>query len=57
MNMGSAGISQSASNQSLHSQNNLNDSMVTGLPPTSLMQNQMSNGMLSEKYYIKDETV
>ncbi|KAK6479434.1 calcium-responsive transactivator-like isoform X1 [Huso huso] len=44
MNMGSAGISQSASNQSLHSQNNLNDSMVTGLPPTSLMQNQMSNG-------------
>ncbi|XP_041112652.1 calcium-responsive transactivator-like isoform X1 [Polyodon spathula] len=44
MNMGPGGISQSASNQSLHSQNNLNDSMATGLPPTSLMQNQMSNG-------------
>ncbi|XP_050960937.1 calcium-responsive transactivator-like isoform X3 [Labeo rohita] len=30
--------------QSLHSQTNMNDSMGTGLPPTSLMQSQMSNG-------------
>ncbi|XP_016331991.1 calcium-responsive transactivator, partial [Sinocyclocheilus anshuiensis] len=30
--------------QSLHSQTNMNNSMGTGLPPTSLMQSQMSNG-------------
>ncbi|XP_066558607.1 calcium-responsive transactivator isoform X3 [Amia ocellicauda] len=44
MNMGPGGINQSGSSQSLHSQSNLNDSMATGLPPTSLMQSQMSNG-------------
>uniref|UniRef100_A0A8C2CF04 SS18L1 subunit of BAF chromatin remodeling complex n=1 Tax=Cyprinus carpio TaxID=7962 RepID=A0A8C2CF04_CYPCA len=30
--------------QSLHSRTNMNDSMGTGLPPTLLMQSQMSNG-------------
>ncbi|XP_043092800.1 calcium-responsive transactivator-like isoform X2 [Puntigrus tetrazona] len=30
--------------QSLHAQANMNDNMATGLPPTSLMQSQMSNG-------------
>ncbi|KAG5838413.1 calcium-responsive transactivator-like isoform X1 [Anguilla rostrata] len=44
INMGPGGMGQSGSSQSLHSQSNLNDSMATGLPPTSLMQSQMSNG-------------
>ncbi|XP_036389329.1 calcium-responsive transactivator-like isoform X3 [Megalops cyprinoides] len=44
MNMGPGGMGQSGSSQSLHSQSNLNDSMSTGMPPTSLMQSQMSNG-------------
>ncbi|KAF4795782.1 Calcium-responsive transactivator [Turdus rufiventris] len=37
-------MSQSASNQSLHSQSNLSDAIGTGLPPSSLMQSQISNG-------------
>ncbi|XP_061115222.1 calcium-responsive transactivator-like isoform X3 [Conger conger] len=44
INMGPGGMGQSGSSQALHSQSNLNDSMTTGLPPTSLMQSQMSNG-------------
>ncbi|XP_030625330.1 calcium-responsive transactivator-like isoform X2 [Chanos chanos] len=44
MNMGGGGgIAQSGGGQSLHSQSNLNDSMTSGLPPTSLMQSQMSH--------------
>lgn len=37
-------MSQGGGGQSLHSQTNMNDSMGTGLPPTSLMQSQMNNG-------------
>ncbi|KAL6483222.1 hypothetical protein MHYP_G00080940 [Metynnis hypsauchen] len=42
MSMGPGGIVPSGG-QSLHSQSNLNDSMGSGLPPTSLMQSQLSN--------------
>ncbi|KAI1233492.1 Calcium-responsive transactivator, partial [Lamprotornis superbus] len=44
INLGPGGMSQSASNQSLHSQSNLSDAIGTGLPPSSLMQSQISNG-------------
>ncbi|XP_072552244.1 calcium-responsive transactivator-like isoform X1 [Salminus brasiliensis] len=43
MSMGPGGIGPSGG-QSLHSQTNLNDSMGSGMPPTSLMQSQLSNG-------------
>ncbi|ROL52718.1 Calcium-responsive transactivator [Anabarilius grahami] len=42
--LGPGGMSQGGGGQSLHSQTNMNDSMGTGLPPTSLMQSQMNNG-------------
>uniref|UniRef100_A0A3B1JII0 SS18L1 subunit of BAF chromatin remodeling complex n=1 Tax=Astyanax mexicanus TaxID=7994 RepID=A0A3B1JII0_ASTMX len=42
MNLGPGGIGPSGG-QSLHSQSNLNDSMGSGMPPTSLMQSQLSN--------------
>ncbi|XP_019907589.1 calcium-responsive transactivator isoform X2 [Esox lucius] len=42
--MGSAGMGQSGGSGPLHSQSNLNDAMTPGLPPTSMMQSQMSNG-------------
>lgn len=38
--MGPGGMGQSGG----HVQSNLNDSMAPGLPPTSMMQSQMSNG-------------
>ncbi|XP_010894979.1 calcium-responsive transactivator isoform X5 [Esox lucius] len=41
--MGSAGMGQSGGSGPLHSQSNLNDAMTPGLPPTSMMQSQMSN--------------
>ncbi|KAJ8391898.1 hypothetical protein AAFF_G00083690 [Aldrovandia affinis] len=44
INMGPGGIGQSGSSQSLHTQGNMNDTMATSLPPTSLMQGQISNG-------------
>ncbi|KAF7248621.1 Calcium-responsive transactivator [Varanus komodoensis] len=44
MTLGPGGMNQSASNQSLHSQSNLSDAIGTGLPPSSLMQSQISNG-------------
>ncbi|KAF2978338.1 hypothetical protein EK904_004370, partial [Melospiza melodia maxima] len=44
INLGPGGMSQSASNQSLHSQSNLSDAIGSGLPPSSLMQSQISNG-------------
>ncbi|XP_053103887.1 calcium-responsive transactivator isoform X3 [Hemicordylus capensis] len=44
MNLGPGGMNQSASSQSLHSQSNLSDAIGTGLPPSSLMQSQISNG-------------
>ncbi|PKU38054.1 hypothetical protein llap_11644 [Limosa lapponica baueri] len=44
INLGPGGMTQSASNQSLHSQSNLSDAIGTGLPPSSLMQSQISNG-------------
>ncbi|NXS45182.1 CREST protein, partial [Balaeniceps rex] len=46
INLGPGGMTQSASNQSLHSQSNLSDAIGTGLPPSSLMQSQISNGEL-----------
>ncbi|KAG2461610.1 MTG2 GTPase, partial [Polypterus senegalus] len=42
--MGPGGLNPSGPSQTLHSQNNLNDSMASGLPSTSLMQSQMTNG-------------
>lgn len=44
MNLGPGGMTQTASSQSLHSQSNLSDAIGTGLPPSSLMQSQISNG-------------
>ncbi|KAJ8360839.1 hypothetical protein SKAU_G00173640 [Synaphobranchus kaupii] len=44
INMGPGGMGQSGSGQSLHTQGNLNDTIAASLPPTSLMQGQMSNG-------------
>ncbi|XP_074776120.1 calcium-responsive transactivator isoform X2 [Athene noctua] len=44
INLGPGAMTQSASNQSLHSQSNLSDAIGTGLPPSSLMQSQISNG-------------
>ncbi|XP_039591537.1 calcium-responsive transactivator-like isoform X1 [Polypterus senegalus] len=44
INMGPGGLNPSGPSQTLHSQNNLNDSMASGLPSTSLMQSQMTNG-------------
>ncbi|XP_028848482.1 calcium-responsive transactivator-like isoform X3 [Denticeps clupeoides] len=44
MSVGPGGMGQSAGGQALHSQSNLNDNMASGLPPNSLMPNQMSNG-------------
>ncbi|XP_041702606.1 calcium-responsive transactivator isoform X5 [Coregonus clupeaformis] len=41
--MGPGGIGQSGGSGPLHSQSNLNDTMAPGLPPTSMMQSQMSN--------------
>ncbi|KAL1021469.1 hypothetical protein UPYG_G00013720 [Umbra pygmaea] len=43
-NMGPGGMVQSGGSGPLHSQGNLNDPMTPGLPPTSMMQSQMSNG-------------
>lgn len=40
MSMGPAGMGQSGG----HAPSNLNDNMAPGLPPTSMMQSQMSNG-------------
>ncbi|XP_067303095.1 calcium-responsive transactivator-like isoform X3 [Pseudorasbora parva] len=43
INIGPGGMIQGGGGQSLHPQTNMNDSMGTGLPPTSLMQSQMNN--------------
>ncbi|XP_038659467.1 calcium-responsive transactivator-like isoform X3 [Scyliorhinus canicula] len=44
LSMGPGGMNLSGSNQALHSQNVPNDTMGGGIPPSSLMQSQMSNG-------------
>ncbi|XP_062897274.1 calcium-responsive transactivator-like isoform X2 [Mobula hypostoma] len=44
MSMGPGGMNLSGSNQALHSQNVANDTMGGGIPPSPLMQSQMSNG-------------
>ena len=49
MGMGPAGMVQGGGS-ALHSQSNLNDNMTSGLPSTSMMQSQMSNG---ETYSIR----
>ncbi|XP_029519838.1 calcium-responsive transactivator-like isoform X4 [Oncorhynchus nerka] len=41
--IGAGGMGPSGGNGSLHSQSNLNDTMTPGLPPTSMLQSQMSN--------------
>ncbi|XP_055748910.1 calcium-responsive transactivator-like isoform X4 [Salvelinus fontinalis] len=41
--IGAGGIGQSGGSGPLHSQSNLNDTMTPGLPPTAMMQSQMSN--------------
>lgn len=40
MSMGPGGMGQSGG----HVLSNLNDNMAPGMPPTSMMQSQMSNG-------------
>uniref|UniRef100_A0AAY4DAG7 SS18 N-terminal domain-containing protein n=1 Tax=Denticeps clupeoides TaxID=299321 RepID=A0AAY4DAG7_9TELE len=50
MSVGPGGMGQSAGGQALHSQSNLNDNMASGLPPNSLMPNQMSNGEASAAF-------
>ncbi|XP_031649816.1 calcium-responsive transactivator isoform X7 [Oncorhynchus kisutch] len=42
--IGAGGMGQSGGRGPLHSQSNLNDTMTPGLPPTSMLQSQMSNG-------------
>ncbi|XP_048405933.1 calcium-responsive transactivator-like isoform X2 [Stegostoma tigrinum] len=44
LSMGPGGMNLSGSNQALHSQNVPNDTMGGGIPPSPLMQSQMSNG-------------
>ncbi|XP_072918070.1 calcium-responsive transactivator-like isoform X1 [Hemitrygon akajei] len=44
ISMGPGGMNLSGSNQALHSQNVANDTMGGGIPPSPLMQSQMSNG-------------
>ncbi|XP_064779462.1 calcium-responsive transactivator-like isoform X7 [Oncorhynchus masou masou] len=41
--IGAGGMGQSGGSGPLHSQSNLNDTMTPGLPPTSMLQSQMSN--------------
>ncbi|KAM9431361.1 calcium-responsive transactivator-like isoform 10-T10 [Salvelinus alpinus] len=41
--IGAGGMGQSGGSGPLHSQSNLNDTMTPGLPPTAMMQSQMSN--------------
>nr|DBA22086.1 TPA: hypothetical protein GDO54_013158 [Pyxicephalus adspersus] len=44
INLGPGGMSQTGPSQTLHSQGNLSDALGASLPPSSLMQNQISNG-------------
>ncbi|KAE8574573.1 hypothetical protein XENTR_v10003484 [Xenopus tropicalis] len=44
MNLGPGGMSQTGPSQTLHSQGNLSDALGSSLPPSSLMQGQISNG-------------
>ncbi|XP_044154597.1 calcium-responsive transactivator isoform X4 [Bufo gargarizans] len=44
MNLGPGGMSQTGPSQGLHSQGNLSDALGATLPPSSLMQSQISNG-------------
>ncbi|XP_064420278.1 calcium-responsive transactivator [Latimeria chalumnae] len=44
MNMGPGGMNQTVSNPALHSQNNISDTVGTGLTTSSLLHNQISNG-------------
>ncbi|XP_076875043.1 calcium-responsive transactivator-like isoform X2 [Brachyhypopomus gauderio] len=44
MTLGPGGLGVNTAGQSLHSQTNLNDSGVSAMPPSSLMQTQLSNG-------------
>ncbi|XP_076875044.1 calcium-responsive transactivator-like isoform X3 [Brachyhypopomus gauderio] len=43
MTLGPGGLGVNTAGQSLHSQTNLNDSGVSAMPPSSLMQTQLSN--------------
>nr|XP_033819817.1 calcium-responsive transactivator isoform X3 [Geotrypetes seraphini] len=44
MNLGPGGMNQSGSSQPLHGQSSLSDTIGGGLPPSSLMHSQISNG-------------
>ncbi|KAG8429983.1 hypothetical protein GDO86_018706 [Hymenochirus boettgeri] len=44
INLGPGGMSQTGPSQALHSQGNLSDSLGASLPPSSIMQGQISNG-------------
>ncbi|XP_068119783.1 calcium-responsive transactivator isoform X3 [Hyperolius riggenbachi] len=44
MSLGPGGMSQTGPSQALHSQGNLSDALGASLPPSSLMQSQISNG-------------
>ncbi|XP_053549068.1 calcium-responsive transactivator [Bombina bombina] len=44
MNLGPGGMNQTGPSQTLHSQGSLSDALGASLPPTSLMQSQISNG-------------
>lgn len=48
MSMGPGGIGQSGG----HTPSNLNDNMAPVIPPTSMMQSQMSNGELWKQVFI-----
>ncbi|XP_044154598.1 calcium-responsive transactivator isoform X5 [Bufo gargarizans] len=45
MNLGPGGMSQTGPSQGLHSQGNLSDALGATLPPSSLMQSQISNAV------------
>ncbi|XP_063315675.1 calcium-responsive transactivator isoform X2 [Pelobates fuscus] len=44
LNLGPGGMSQTAASQPLHTQGNVGDTLGASLPPSSLMQSQITNG-------------
>ncbi|XP_027133014.1 calcium-responsive transactivator isoform X7 [Larimichthys crocea] len=53
MSMGPGGMGQSGG----HGQSNLNDNVAPGLPPTSMMQSQMSNAQAGGQHYQGQQTM
>ncbi|XP_035594126.2 calcium-responsive transactivator-like isoform X5 [Oncorhynchus keta] len=55
--MGPGGMGQNGGSGPIHSQSNLNDAMTPGLPPSSMMQSQMSNvSMMQQPHYPSSQT-